>query len=344
MKKLLRISIGAAILYCVGNLVSTAWANQVTTDYGTWDAWPGQSISYQAAIQQPINSDGSSNFRANGNAVIPVKFALSQGIGPFVFESKATGYAYSYLVWQPNAANGPFAFNQLKTLSANYAFTFGDCHAGSLRWDVWVTHDGVEQPISIYYGNPSGVPTPPGQSCIGQYSGSGKNLISNDPSLPPNRFEMRGWGLPGTPMYTTYEDALAATNGGTDTVVYVQLTIDSAFAGDQVVSLTSATVEVGNGAATPYTETFTPQQETPMTPTCATLPASMTMTKLSGAEAGAVNEPQTIQPQDTNGVFRIVDCKYMYNLATSSLSGSGEYKVFATIEGTTFDVAHFYLK
>ncbi len=41
----------------------------------------------EAAVQQPINADGSSNFKANGKAVIPVKFALSQGIGAFVFES-----------------------------------------------------------------------------------------------------------------------------------------------------------------------------------------------------------------------------------------------------------------
>ena len=40
-----------------------------------------------AAVQQPINADGSSNFKANGKAVIPVKFALSQGPGAFVFES-----------------------------------------------------------------------------------------------------------------------------------------------------------------------------------------------------------------------------------------------------------------
>jgi hypothetical protein len=42
------------------------------------------------------------------------------------------------------------------------------------------------------------------------------------------------------------------------------------------------------------------------------------------------NEPLTVQPQDDNGFFRIVDCKYMYNLATSSLSGAGTYNVFAT--------------
>jgi hypothetical protein len=46
-----------------------------------------------------------------------------------------------------------------------------------------------------------------------------------------------------------------------------------------------------------------------------------------------VNEPLSIQPQDNNGIFRIVDCKYMYNLATGSLSGVGTYKVYAIING-----------
>src|SRR6188474_2708915 len=54
---------------------------------GTWAAYPGQSTSYQTSVQQPINADGSSNFKSNGKAVIPVKFGLSQGTGPFVFES-----------------------------------------------------------------------------------------------------------------------------------------------------------------------------------------------------------------------------------------------------------------
>ena len=52
----------------------------------------------------------------------------------------------------------------------------------------------------------------------------------------------------------------------------------------------------------------------------------------------------TIQPADNNMIFRIVDCKYMYNLATSSLGGVGTYDVVATIDGTTFDVATFSLK
>ena len=56
------------------------------------------------------------------------------------------------------------------------------------------------------------------------------------------------------------------------------------------------------------------------------------------------NEPVTIQPQDNDGIFRIVDCKYMYNLATRSLMGPGTYDVVATIDGMTFDVATFALK
>ena len=82
MKKSLKISIGAAVLCCVASLVSTAAAQN-----GTWTAYPGQSTTYHAAVQQPINADGSSKFKANGHAVIPIKFALSQATGPFVFES-----------------------------------------------------------------------------------------------------------------------------------------------------------------------------------------------------------------------------------------------------------------
>jgi hypothetical protein len=72
--------------------------------------------------------------------------------------------------------------------------------------------------------------------------------------------------------------------------------------------------------------------------------ASIKITKVDGSPSGDVNEPLTIQPQDNNGIFRIVDCKYMYNLATSSLSGVGTYTVKATIGSTTFTVATFDLK
>jgi hypothetical protein len=59
---------------------------------------------------------------------------------------------------------------------------------------------------------------------------------------------------------------------------------------------------------------------------------------------GDVNEVLSVQPQDNNSIYRIVDCKYMYNLATSSLRGAGTYTVKATIGSTTFTVATFDLK
>jgi hypothetical protein len=48
--------------------------------------------------------------------------------------------------------------------------------------------------------------------------------------------------------------------------------------------------------------------------------------------------------KDNNGIYRIVDCKDMYNLATSSLSGVGTYTVGATIGSTTFTIGMFDLK
>src|SRR6187399_927532 len=115
---------------------------------GTWTAYPGQSASYQTSVQQPINADGSSNFKANGKAVIPVKFALSQGTGPFVFESigsdASTDNDYSYVSFTPAA---PVLFNQITELSAVYQFTLGNCHGGSLRWSVRVS---PTQSVFIY--------------------------------------------------------------------------------------------------------------------------------------------------------------------------------------------------
>src|SRR5262249_44714820 len=132
--------------------VARASADQtVTTANGTWDGYPGQSASYQAAVQQPINTDGTSNFKANGRGVIPVKFVLSQGTGPFVFESIGsdtdTDNDYSYLSFTPNT---PVTFNDITALSAAYAFTTGNCHGGALRWQV---RTSPTQAVFIYYGD-----------------------------------------------------------------------------------------------------------------------------------------------------------------------------------------------
>jgi hypothetical protein len=58
--------------------VAAAASTTVTTPNGTWTAYPGQQTAYETSVQQPINTDGSSNFKANGKSVIPVKFGLAQ--------------------------------------------------------------------------------------------------------------------------------------------------------------------------------------------------------------------------------------------------------------------------
>jgi len=309
----MKTHIKMALALVASLMASTAWAQN-----GTWTAYPGQSANYQAAIQQPINADGSSNFKANGRAVIPVKFALSQGTGAFVFESigspSPTQHLYSFLSFAPTTA---ITFNQITSLSARYSFASGNCHGGSLRWQV----DTSLGNIHIYYGDhPSFTDcTTNNQSTV--------NMIG----MADLRYDTSQY--PGGTFYDTYAHTLSLL--GTTPIIAVSLILDSGWGGDQVVTLTSATVN---------TDTFTPQPPTPPTPVCPTSVAYFGITKVGAAPAGPVNEAMTIQPQDNDMIFRIVDCKYMYNLATSSLTGTGDYNVFATIDGNTFPVAAFSLK
>jgi hypothetical protein len=284
-----------------------------TTPNGSWDAYPGQQAIYQTSVQQPINADGSSNFKANGKSVIPVKFALSQGTGPFVFESifsdASTANDYSFLSFTPNTT---VTFNDITQLSAVYAFTLGDCHKGALRWQV----DTAAGNLFIYYGD-----YPNFTDCITN-SQSGTNLID----LPDLRYDTSQ--IAGGTFYDTYAHAQSLI--GAMPIQDAALVLDGGWGGDQRLTLTSATV-----ATSVFSDTFVPSPASALSPVCPTLTASIKITKTSGTPTGDVNEPVSVQPQDNNGIFRIVDCKYMYNLATSSLSGVGTYQVSAIINGVT---------
>ena len=306
----------------------------VTTPNGTWTAYPGQSATSQTTVQQPINADGSSNFKANGKAVIPVKFSLATGTGAFVFESifsdAPTSNDFSFLSWKSATA---LTLADITELSAIYAFTDGDCAGGSLRWTVRLNDNGTNRNLDIHYQ--------PGAGGVGQQicaaGTSGTNRAdgsSADPYVVINQFTYAGAPYTFSSGYNvTYSEAVAQL--GNLPVVGATLIVDSGWGanGDQVVNLTSATV--GVGGASPYTETFTPQPASALTPTC-DLPsdAAIKITKTGGSPTGDVNEPISIQPNDSNGLFRVVDCKLMYNLATSSLSGVGTYTVSAVINGT----------
>jgi hypothetical protein len=314
-----RLLVGAIGVACVAGSLSFNRVSAAAN--GTWEAYPGQLAVYQTSVQQPINADGSSNFKANGKAVIPVKFGLASGAGPFVFESigstPSTTDDYSYVSFTPSST---LTFSEIMELSAVYGFTLGDCHGGSLRWQVRTDADHA---LFVYYGTPPQFGNGSVGGCTpasGDGGQSGDNLIN----LPDLRYDTSQY--PGGTFYDTYGHALTLMGGLP--IVRASLMLDSGWGGDQRLTLTSATLKT-----TGYTETFTPSRSGSLTPTCPMQPASVFITKKDGTPTGSVNEPETIQPQDNNGLFRIVDCKYMYNLATSSLSGVGTYEIRVKING-----------
>jgi len=136
----------------------------------------------------------------------------------------------------------------------------------------------------------------------------------------------------GGTFYDTYSNALLLA--GSMPIIRASLVLDGGWAGDQVMAPSNVTVN---------SNTFVPAAGG-LAPTCNLPPATIQVTKTSGAASGAVNEPLTVQPGDDNSQFRIVDCKYMYNLATASLSGAGSYRVEVVIGGSpvagaaTFDL------
>jgi hypothetical protein len=337
MRRLLTLSAAAALALAV--VLPAAASTIVTTPNGTWTAYPGQSASYGAAVQQPINTDGSSNFKPNGKAVIPVKFALSEGTGAFVFESYSDSdpatAPYSFLEFDPT---NPPTLTQVTHLSAIYDFTVGDCYAGSLRWTLYLNDGGVIRNLDVHYQ--PGANGLSDQFCQPNTSGANMaDLTSTDPYVVTQQFNHAPYVFT-SPYNNTWSEAVAQLGGLS--VLGMNLIVESGYVGDQDVDLTSATVGVTTG--TPYTETFTPEPASATTPVCPTDEATISITKSDGVSSGPVNEPVSIQPQDDDGIFRIVDCKYMYNLATSSLSGVGTYTVFATIGSTTFTVGMFDLK
>jgi hypothetical protein len=278
---------------------------------GTWTLYPPQVGSYTTAVQPPINADGTSNFKSTGKSVIPVKFSLATAPGPVIFQSIGsdtdTSNDYSYLSFAPSAA---LTFNQITTLSAVYTFTEGDCHGGSLRWEV----DTAIGNLYIYYG---ALPNFTDCTSVGPATNqSGLNMIG----YADARYDTSHFA--GGSFYDTY--AHAVTLLGATPIQDVSLVLDGGWGGDQVVTPSNVTVN---------TNTFVPAGGGSVL-TCTLPPATIQIDKVSGSPTGQVNEPLTIQPADNNSQFRVVGCNYMYNLDTSSLSGAGRYGVEVIIGGT----------
>ncbi len=118
-------------------------------------------------------------------------------------------------------------------------------------------------------------------------------------------------------------EAQNAHNGGTDLVVGAPLTLDSGFAGDQRANVSNVTVNDNTWIPKTTETTTTTTVDGPYAKTCILPAAELRWAKNDATPTGAVNEAESIQPKDTGQFYRQVDCKYLYNLDVSGLSGGG---------------------
>jgi hypothetical protein len=351
-----------------GLLVTPASANATTT--GTWEQYPTGAAEYAATVQQPINSANTSNWNSKSKGTIPVMFKLSTFTGPAAFESifsdnpSNTADDYAYLSFTPDAI---MTFSQLTNLTAHYAFELGDCHGGSLRWQVRVdsntngvidSYDPFSNPngdkaVFIYYGLPASFGNDPDGAGPASYEGgctptsylgasqTGVNLLSV-PEQGVLRFDTTQFnGI----FYNDYAGALTAA--GSFRVWRASLVLDSGWQygdrtpnGDQRLAAgTTATVEDN-------TRQFISAAGSDLTATCdLPTPATMRVTFKDPQPDGVVNETVTTYPSDTTSLFRVIDCKYQYNLSIPSLtSGPGTYKVEILINDVVVGTAQFDLK
>ena len=321
-KMILLAAIVMASLIAPTFICRTASARPIPA--GSWELFPPQGTIYTTLVEPPINLDGASSW-PGARGVIPVKFSLSTAPGPVVFSSFGSlpDPSFSYLKFTPDSL---LTFNDLTELRADYTFATGNCHGGSLRWSVRVDVGNDGDPandgsVFIYYGD-----YPNFTDCLGSNSQSGQNMIG----LGDLRYDTSQVG--GT-FYDSY--AHAQTLVGGFRVLRASLVLDSGWAGNQLLgSLANVTVD-GN--------TFVPLSGQP-TQTCSLPPAGIKVTKVSPATM-AVSEVLSIQPFDNDLQFRIVDCKYMYNLDVKSLDGAGTYSIEATIgSAPAGGAAHFSLR
>jgi hypothetical protein len=294
----------ATAAVALGVLGFTAGTASASTT-GIWNLDAPHTDSYTAQVQQPINPDGSSVWPAK-RGVIPVQFKLTD-TSSYKFESllaaQTTGTsasgAYSALSFTPSDGT---TVSGLNDLTATYAFTTGTNHGGSLRWSI-NTSAGT---VFVYYGD---YPSYTNNTL------SGQNILGDPTYLRVDTSQVGGT------FYDTWTHALTLV--GSLPVNYVALVLDSGWGGDQIVNLTSASVN-GNGFTFPGATTV--QTNAPA--------AQMDLVRTAGTGTiGSVDESLLTSVQgDAGGNFRQVDGKYIYNLDVSSL-GTGTYNVYLKING-----------
>jgi hypothetical protein len=299
----------------VGGLLAPPASAAETT--GTWFQYPRGATEYRAEVQQPINTANTSNWSAKSKGGIPIMYELYAGTGPAVFESigsdSSTANDYAFLGLNPDPE---ITFADLETLSANYDFTLGNCHGGSIRWEVGLDLDGDgdwDGSLHISYGD-----APNFTDCTTNDQ-SGVNMIG----LPDLRYDTTAFA--GGTFYDSYAHALALL--GTARVAYAELVVDGGWGGDQRATISDVTVndnvQQWNGGGT---DAFTR--------TCELPDAVIEVTGVDTSPSGPVNET-TVYPvstTDDGNRFRVIDCKYQYVLSIPSLLGRGTYDVEILID------------
>jgi hypothetical protein len=101
---------------------------------------------------------------------------------------------------------------------------------------------------------------------------------------------------------------------------------------------TFPTSPVKDNTWVPKTTETTTTIDGPYAKTCTLPAAELRWAKNDATPTGAINEAESIQPKDTGQFYRLVDCKYIYNLDVSSLSGQGTYTVWVRVGGVNLDV------
>lgn len=299
---------------------------QAQNTTGTWTLYPPQAQTYKVTVQQPINPDGTSVWSAS-KGVVPVQFSLALGYGPVVLASMMYGApAFSYLTFTPSS---PMTIDQLTTLSAGYTFTTGNCHGGALRWSVTLNSG---KSIFIYYGQEpnttdcGGIGSPdPSNPAINQ---SGLNML--------NRGDLRyDTSQIGGSFYDTWNDAVGLVQTGGYTVTSVSLVLDAGW-------YTSLTVLDGSQVINPLQNvtvndnTFVPLSGS--SPTCNLPLAQIEVDRLTPNPTTSIDEQAVQLNADLGNNFRVVDCKYMYNLSVKNTAGMGSaYEVKVIINGSAAD-------
>ncbi|HEY3163690.1 MAG TPA: hypothetical protein VGJ71_04985 [Candidatus Limnocylindrales bacterium] len=318
MKRRLALLVAAAALVMPAGLASAT----DTSTPGTWEQYPTGATEYQADVQQPINSANTSNWSSKSKGAIPVMFKLSSRQGPAAFESILSDATdandYAFMSFTPSS---PLLFSEVTQLKTDYAFTLGDCHGGALRWSVRVS---ATQSVFIYYGE-----APNFTDCTTSNQ-SGVNMIGQ----PDLRYDTSQVG--GT-FYDTYAHALTLV--GSMPIVRASLVIDGGWAGDQRLTVSNTTV---NGNAYQF---VTSAGGGAFAPTCSLPAATINVARLDPTPDGDLNE-EAVNPQvyDTGTSFRVVDCKYLYNLAIPSLAVKGTYRVEILLDSVVAGSARFDLK